>query len=374
LSESFIPWGKPVLWGNEQEFVLKALESTWISGGPYVEELERRLAGLCGVPHAVAVTSGTSALHLAYLALGLRPGDELVVPGFGFQAAANMALHMHARPVFAEVDPQTWCVTAATVEPCLSPRTRAVVVLHTYGNVCPMDEICDLAGRRGIPVIEDVAEALGSCYRGRQAGSFGTFSCFSFQATKTITTGEGGLVLTPDRGLYERMVLYRSHGMLKRRYWHEVPGHNFRLTNIQAALGCAQLEHFDTILEERDRIHRRYLACLHGQPGVTLQHFPPPVRPALWAMACRLGAEAFPQGRDAVLAGLRQAGIETRPGFYPPSYQPIYDAPALPVSERVSDEMLCLPTYPTLGDETIAHICRQLLALRGAAGSPRAAV
>jgi perosamine synthetase len=364
-----IPWAKPVLWGNEREHVLKALESTWISGGPYVEELEHRLATMCDMPHAAAVANGTAAVHLAYLGLDIQPGAEIVVPGFGFQAAANMALHMHARPVFAEVDARTWCVTAGTIEPCITPRTAAIVVVHTYGNVCPMDEINELAARHKLPVIEDVAEALGSRYQGRQAGSFGTIGCFSFQATKTITTGEGGMVLTRDAALHQRMALYRSHGMLKRRYWHEVPGHNFRLTNLQAALGCAQLDHLPAILAERERIHASYVAHLGNQPGITLQCFPEPVEPVVWAMACRLNPAWFPQGRDSVMEQMRAAGIETRPGFYSPSHQPIYETPPLPISEQVSAEMLSVPMYATLPDEAIAYICRTLVALRAQASA-----
>jgi perosamine synthetase len=220
------------------------------------------------------VANGTAALHVAYLALGIRAGDEIIVPGFGFLAAANIALHMSARPVFCEVDPRTWCMRAEDIAPLLTARTRAIIAVHTYGNVCNMDGILELAGAHKIPVIEDVAEAFPSRYRNQLAGTMGTIGTFSFQATKTITTGEGGMVTTEESGLHERMVLYRNHGLLrKRHYWHEVPGHNFRLTNLQAALGCAQLERLDAIIVERHRVNDRYRKHLSSLPGIVPQQF-----------------------------------------------------------------------------------------------------
>src|SRR3974390_769994 len=191
-----IPWARPYFSGDELSYVREALASTWISGGAFVDRLERAIAGYCDVDHALTVCNGTAALHLAYLGAGLKPGDEVVVPGFGFLAAANVALHMGARPVFAEVDPETWCVTAAGIEACLTPKTRVIVPIHTYGNVRRMDEIGDLSRVRRVTVIEDAAESFGSRYRGRISGTFGLIGCFSFQATKTITTGAGGLGVT----------------------------------------------------------------------------------------------------------------------------------------------------------------------------------
>lgn len=359
-----IPWAKPVFWGREREYVQEALTSTWISGGPFVERLERGFAAYVGAPYAVSMSNGTTALHAAYLALGLGAGDEVVVPGFAFQAAANVALHVGARPVFAEVDPNTWCVTAADIEKCLSPRTRAVVVVHTYGNVCSMDEIVDLARRRDIPIIEDAAEAFSSKYKGRLAGTMGDIGTFSFQATKTITTGEGGMVVTANGQLHDRMCLYRNHGMRDRRYWHELPGHNFRLTNLQAALGCAQMESLDHIIRERKRVHRRYRLRLAEIPGLAPQHFPDEVDPVLWAIAVRLDQDAYPQGRDAVMHQLEEEGLETRPAFYAASLMAMYECPSIPVCEEISASALSLPTYPTLEDEEIDIICERLRRLR----------
>lgn len=359
-----IAWARPDFWGREAEYVADALNSTWISEGRYVERLEQGFVELTARPHAVTASNCTTALHMAFLSLGLAAGDEVIVPGFCFQAAANVALHMGARPVFAEVDPDTWCLTSEAVERCLSPRTRIIVPVHTYGNVCAMDRMMDLADSQGIAVVEDAAEALGSRFNGRMAGGFGTIGCFSFQATKTITCGEGGMAVTEDPRLDDLMRRYRSHGMLRRKYFHEVVGHNFRLSNILAALGCAQLERLDLIIRERRRVHEQYKAGLDQAGGLTLQSFPAGVDPVLWAMAVELDPRAFPQGRDNVIAQLAEAGIETRPGFYAASQMNLYDAPRLPVCERIASNTISLPTFPTLGGDQIDRICGRLLGLK----------
>ena len=210
----FIPWAKPTLWGNEQQSVVDALSSTWISGGLYVERFEKEFSHYTGSRFALTSSNGTTALHMAFLALGLKPGDEVIVPGFGFLAAANLALQFGARPVFAEQE----------IKKCLSTRTKIIVPIHSYGNVCEMDRIVELAKNHDIAIVEDAAEAFASQYKGHQAGTLGTIGTFSFQATKTITTGEGGMTVTENEDLNTCMALYRSHGMLRKTYyWHELP-------------------------------------------------------------------------------------------------------------------------------------------------------
>jgi perosamine synthetase len=280
--------------------------------------------------------------------------------------AANVARHMGATPVFADVDPATWCVTAPEIEKRLSPRTRLIVPIHTYGNMCEMDEILEVARRRGVMVVVDAAEAFASRHRGRLAGTVAPVGTYSFHATKTITTGEGGMVVTDDDAIADRIGLYRSHGMRRKRfYWHDVAGHNFRLTNLQAALGVAQLEQVDAIVRERRRVHATYTRFLSDLPGVTLQQFPSSVDGVLWAIAVILDPAAYSQGRDMVMRQMRESGIETRPGFVAPRSMPhLYDSPELPAAERLSDQVLSLPTFPTLLDEHIVSICSALRALR----------
>ncbi|WP_323000942.1 DegT/DnrJ/EryC1/StrS family aminotransferase [Denitromonas sp.] len=353
-----IPWASPHYWGNEERYVLDALRSSWISGGAYVDRLEEDFARYCDTCYAVAASNGTTALHMAYLALDIHPGDEIIVPGFGFMAAANVALHVGAKPVFSEVDKDTWCMTAAEVEKCITPKTRAIVPIHTYGNVCDMARIMELADSKGLLVVEDAAEAIGSKYLGRMAGTIAPLGIYSFHATKTITTGEGGAVVTSSVELRDRMSLFRSHGMSTRRYWHEVAGHNFRLTNMQAAIGCAQLEQIETITRERDRVYKTYLQFLQDVGGVTLQCYSDNVDPVVWAIAVKTNVAAFPQGRDAVISRLKEMGVETRPGFYSSnSMSHIYGVENLPICDHLSQQVISLPSSPTLTEEEIKYVC-----------------
>ncbi|MES2979192.1 MAG: DegT/DnrJ/EryC1/StrS family aminotransferase [Pseudomonadota bacterium] len=360
-----IPWASPHYWGQEEQYVLDALKSTWISGGAYVERLEDEFASYCRTPYCVAASNGTTALHMAFLALGIEPGDEIIVPGFGFMAAANVALNMGAKPVFCEVNPTSWCMSAQDIERCITPKTRAIVPIHTYGNVCDMDPIMELGNRASVLVVEDAAEAIGSKYMGRMAGTIAPVGVYSFHATKTITTGEGGSVVTSNVELRDRMRLFRSHGMGARRYWHEVAGHNFRMTNIQAAIGCAQLEKISEITIARDRVYRTYTELLKNVSGVTLQHFSDKVDPLVWAIGVKLEEKAFPQGRDGVIDQLKELGIETRPGFCSADQmQHIYGNVDLPICNQLAREVISLPSSPTLTDDEISLVCATLNSLK----------
>ena len=360
----FIPWAEPQYWGEEETLAVEALRSTWISGGPFVDRLERELEVLIGSPHVVASSNGTTAIHMAFLALDVQAGEEIIVPGFAFMAAANIAIRMGAKPIFADIDPDTWCITAETIATVITPRTKGIVVVHSYGNMCDMDAIQELATNRGLWLLEDAAEALGSTYRGRQAGTVSEIGTYSFHATKTITTGEGGGVATSSDALAERMALFRSHGVKSRRYWHDVAGHNFRLTNIQAAIGCGQLAQFDRIKNERARLYADYVAQLRNMPGIRLQAMTNGVEPIVWAVALILDPSAFPKGRDDVIAALAVAGIETRPGFHAAGEMAhIYGEQDLPVSSRVAAQVLSLPSSPTVSSVEIAYITERLLEL-----------
>ncbi len=366
MKDKFIPWTKPNFWGNEIEYVTDALKSTWISGGEYLERMESGFSKLLEQKHVLAVSNGTTAIHLAYLGLGLKPGDEVIVPGFAFMAAANIAIHMGLRPVFAEIDPDTWCLSAEELPKYISTKTKAIIPIHTYGNVCAMDEIMEIAEVHKIAVIEDCAESLFSKYKGRESGTIGELSTFSLQATKMITTGEGGLVVTSSDELKKRMMLYRSHGMDrgKKFYWHELPGHNFRLTNFQAAIGVAQLEQKDAILTERYRVNEEYKKYLLDKDGITMQKVNSDVDAVIWAIALKLDSKVFPQGRDKLIEQLKSVGIETRPGFYASSILEIYEPHSLPVCEDISKNVISVPTFSTLTNEDIGYICEQLLKLR----------
>jgi perosamine synthetase len=232
--------------------------------------------------------------------------------------------------------------------------------------MCDVDSLKALLLPRGIALIEDAAEAFGSSWRNQLAGAAATLGTYSFHATKTITTGEGGMVVTDDPKLFEQMQLYRSHGMARnvRYYWHEVAGHNFRLTNFQAAMGCAQFAHFAEIKKSRVHLHRQYRQHLQFESGIALQTFDENVAPVLWALAIRLDPTAFPQGRDEVILEMGERGIECRPGFYAASQQPLYNAAPLPVCEGLAQQVLSLPCFVGLEEDQVDYICASLLALR----------
>ena len=257
-------------------------------------------------------------------------------------------------------------MSAEDVARRITRKTKAIVPVHTYGNVCDMDALIHIASQHNIPVIEDSAESIFSKYNGKYAGTMGNISTFSFHATKTITTGEGGLAVTNDEELNRKMRLFRSHGMdrSKKYYWHELHGHNFRLTNIQAAIGVAQLEEKESIIAERKRAYNSYVALLEDVEGVSLQKFHANVDPVVWAFGIMINKERFSQGRDKVIEQLREKNIETRPGFYTPSMMNMYQCQPMPVCESVSKHVICLPFYPSLNDEAIAFICNELINLQ----------
>lgn len=359
-----IPWARPMMFGDEEEFLLDALRSTWISGGPYVDRLEREFAQRVGARNALAVSNGTTAIELALRGLGIGPGDEVIVPGFTFVAAANVALSLGATALYADVDRDSWLLDPGEIERLTTPRTKAVMPVHLYGNVARMDAITAAADALGITVVEDAAEAAFSRYGDRFAGTMGRVGTFSFHATKTITTGEGGMVVTDDDALAEHMRILRSHGMATRRYWHDVVGYNFRLTNLQAALGCAQLLHLDEVIAERQRIHAAYEALLSDLPCAVVQKFELAVDPVLWAMAVRLEGDTdldrLRARRDAIMERMAADGIETRPGFYALNLLAPYRCPELPAASRISAGVIVLPTFVGLSQAEMERVCDSL--------------
>jgi perosamine synthetase len=371
LDAPSIPWAKPKFFGQEEAFVVDALRSSWISGGKYVERLEKEIAEHLGVRHSVAVSNGTTALELAFRAIGVGPGSEVIVPAFTFVAPVNMVISLGAKPVYADIDSDTWLIDEAQIESLITERTKAIVPVHLYGNVARMDAILDIAQRRGLIVVEDAAEAAFSRHKNKCAGAFGTVGTLSFHATKTVTTGEGGMVVTDDEAVAVKMRLLRDHGMnVGQRYWHDIVGYNFRLTNLQAALGCAQLLHLDRIIEARRRIHSAYQRTLQVLSGITLQRFDDAVDPVLWAMAIRINSDSdvdTARGqRDELMGRMALDGIETRPGFYSLNLLKPYGCPDLPIATRVSASVISLPTYIGLSDQDILRICSSLeKALRG---------
>ncbi len=355
---------EPDLSGNELPYVVDCLNTTWISSkGEYIGKFERAFADFVRSDHAVAVCNGTVALHLALAALDLGPGDEIIVPTFTYIASVNMIALRGATPVFADCRPDTWAIGRAEVEPLITPRTRAIMAVHLYGGMCDLAELRALADRRGLKLIEDASEALGCFWSGRHAGVWGECGTFSFFGNKTITTGEGGMVVTNDAALAERLRLLRGQAQHPtRRYWHVELGFNYRMTNICAAIGFAQMERLTKLLERKRAIASQYRDRLRQQ-DVQFQSRPPEIESGEWLVTVLLPEDV---DRDAVMDCLNQYGIESRPTFYCAHHMPMYETQsALPKSEEISRRGISLPSHPLLSDDDIAEVCDRLTSAIG---------
>lgn len=360
-----IPVFKPWIARSARDYLLDCLETGWLSSaGPYVRRFEEGFRALCATEVAIAVSSGTSALHLAVAAARIGAGDEVIVPALTFVATANAVAYTGARPVFADVDARTWTLDPADVERRLTPRTRAIIAVHLYGHPAEMDLLLDIARARGLIVIEDAAQAHGARYKGRPVGGLGHAGCFSFYGNKIISTGEGGMLVTNDAALSERATFLRDHGMSsERRYFHPEIGFNYRMTNLQAAVGCAQLEEIETILKRKRSIAGEYTQRLRRVDGLSLPVEAPWAESVTW-MYSVLIEERFGRDRDAVMSGLKARGVETRPFFVPLHLLPPYaTGDTCPVAEEVARKGVNLPSGPTLTEADIARVCASLAEL-----------
>jgi perosamine synthetase len=361
-----IPVAEPALTDRELELVSECVRTGWISsGGKYHDQFEARWAAYCGRKFGIAVSSGTAALEAAVQALGLGPGDEVVMPTFTIVSCASAVATAGARPVLVDADPDTWTMNPELVAEKLTPRTRAVMPVHIYGHPVDMDPILALAERHGLAVIEDAAEAHGAEYKARRCGSFGALSCFSFYANKIVTTGEGGMVVTDDEALAARLRGVRNLFFKVPRFHHDELGHNFRMTNPQAALGVAQLERIDAIVERKRAIGTRYLTRLAQHPKLRLPVERPWAKNVYWMFGVVLREDA---GLDAAELGVRLAGvgIETRPFFLGMHAQPAllsrgwFHGESYPVADRLARLGLYLPSGVALSDAQIDRVCEAL--------------
>ena len=362
-----IPVAEPDLRGNELKYVTDCVVSGWVSSlGKYVRAFEERMAELCGRRYALATSNGTTALHLALVTLGIGPGDEVIVPSLTFVATANAVSYTGARPVFADSEPDYWQIDPRSVERLITDRTKAIIPVDLYGHPVDMDAILEVARRHGLYVIEDAAEAHGALYKGRPCGSFGDMSCFSFYGNKVITTGEGGMILTDNEEWYERACLLRDHAMSKtERYFHPEIGFNYRLTNIQAALGLAQLERLEEFVEIKRRNARLYAERLAGVPGITPAPEARWARNVYWMYSILVDAD-YPLSRDALMAALRERGVDTRPFFRAIHTMPCHlREERLPVAEDLAARGINLPSSVKLSEEQIDYVVRQIAELGG---------
>ncbi|NPV27612.1 MAG: LegC family aminotransferase [Firmicutes bacterium] len=351
----------------EKEYVLCALESGYVSSiGPLVSEFEERFARYVGAQYAVATVNGTAAIHLALRLLGIGPGDEVIVPALTFIATVNPVVYVGATPVVVDVDPLTWNIDPDEVERVITHRTRAIIPVHLYGNPADMSRLTDIAHRYGLYVIEDAAEALGSTYEGRHVGTFGDIGVFSFNGNKVITTGGGGMLVTnnPELAARARLLVNQGRNSDATEYEHLEVGYNYRLTNIQAALGLAQMERLEQFLDVKRRNAALYRELLQNVPGLKWQQELPEGRSSWWMFSVVVDPDRFGKDRYAVAEKLRKAGIQVRPLFLPLSRQPAYaqyKLKACPVAELLHERGLNLPSASFLTEDDIQYVCQVIL-------------
>jgi perosamine synthetase len=365
-STQAIQVGKPTLSHVEFRAVMDAFLSSWISSkGPYVAKFEKDFSEFVGTKHGVAVTNGTVALHLALAVLGIGPGDEVIVPDLTFAATINAVLYCGATPVIVDIDPTTWGMSLDTIAGFCTSRTKAIIPVHLYGRPVEMPPIVRFARARGIAVVEDCAEAPGASYNGQSVGQFSDIACFSFYANKIVTSGEGGMCLTNSDRHSKMLRELRDHGMAPdRAYWHDSVGYNYRLTNLQAAIGQAQLQRIDQTLQRNRQLEALYRQALIDIPGV---RFPPPLRgkfrPVVWLACAQVPAES----RDKIIAAGKQARIEMRPFFYPLSALPPYKrfANHCANSVKLSATGLNLPTSNDVDGQVIARVAEVFQSVLG---------
>jgi perosamine synthetase len=361
------PVYEPVLGQEELELLEDCIRTGWISSlGKHIGLFEESFAKFCRSKHAAAVSNGTTALHLALIALGVGKGDEVIIPDLTFVATANSVKYTGAKVVLVDVTRETWTIDPEAVLAAITPRTKAIIGVHLYGHPFDIDRVLQIARKRKIKVIEDAAEAHGSLYKGKRVGALTDIGCFSFYGNKVITTGEGGMVVTNDAELDARIRFLRDHSMdPHRRYYHPEIGYNYRMTNMQAAVGRGQMKRIVGIIAAKRRIAKWYAERLKNVVGITLPPEKPWARSVYWLYSILLERRFGLTSRE--LAGqLSSDGIETRRLFIPMNLLPMYATRRkFPVSEHISHNALSLPSSPTLTEEDIDFICERIVAARG---------
>ncbi|HMK36119.1 MAG TPA: DegT/DnrJ/EryC1/StrS family aminotransferase [Desulfomonilaceae bacterium] len=319
-----IPVCEPLLDGREMKYVQDCIETNWISSaGKYISLFEEKFSTYCDMPFGVACSNCTTGLHMAMVALGIGPGDEVIIPDFTLIVSANTVILTGAKPVLVDVNAQTWCIDPPLIEEKITPRTKAIMLVHMYGHPCDMDAVMDIARRHKLFVIEDCAQAHGAEVNGKKAGSFGDVSCFSFYGNKILTTGEGGMVLCRDANIAQRLQLLRNQGFQEPRFVHEVMGFNYRITNIQAAIGVAQTEMVEEKIERKRWIGKTYNELLHGLADLTLPYEAPWAKNVYWMYGIVV-QDGFGRTKDELMGMLKQKGVDTRSFFCPMSMQPVF--------------------------------------------------
>ena len=367
----FIPVCEPLFLGNESAYVRDAVDSGWISSsGKYLKEFEEKFSAYCGVSHGIATTSGTTALHLALKAIDIQPGDEVIIPDFTMAAVLFSVLYCGAKPVFIDAEADTWNMDASKIASKITPKTKAIISVHTYGHPCDMGAILSVAKKHGLKVIEDAAEAHGASYKDKRCGSMGDLACFSFYANKIITSGEGGMVVTSDAQLADRCRYYKNLCFPLKgpsNYQHEDIGFNYRMTNIQAAMGLAQLEHIEEFVERRRENARRYTEQLSRIPGIQCPIEKSYAKNVYWMYGIVIDPKTAGMDRDTLCQKLAEAGVDTRSFFQPMHDQkpvqkqwPSVAKERYPVSENLAKNGFYLPSGSGLKESELRRVCQAI--------------
>jgi perosamine synthetase len=363
-----IPVCEPKLGTKELEYVIDAVKTNWISSkGKYIDEFEKRFAEYCNAKHGIACSNGTVAIHLALASLGIKAGDEVIIPTFTMIATVNPVTYTGAKPVLVDSEPKTWNMDPEKIEEKITPRTKAIMVMHTYGHPCDMGPINEIAEEHDLYVLEDAAEAHGAEYKGKKVGALGDAGCFSFYANKIITTGEGGMVVTNDDQIAEMARLLRDQAFEKKRFLHRYVGYNYRMTNLQAAVGVGQMDLIDESVVTRRKNAMLYNSLLKDVDGVTLPPEAPWAKNVYW-MYTVLIEDSYGMSRDSFMEYMKQKGIDSRAAFYPihiqPVYQKQYEGEKYPVAEEIGRKGVNLPSGNTLTNDQIKLIADTIAASR----------
>lgn len=359
---SIIPVCEPTLSGNEMKYVQQAIETNWISSaGSFIHDFEAMFADACGSRYGIACANGTVAMHLALATLGLEPGDEVIVPTFTMIATINAVTYCGATPVLVDCEPDFWQMDVQQVAEKITPRTKAIVPVHIYGHPVDMDPLMELAQQQDITVIEDAAEAHGAEYKGRRCGGLGDAAAFSFYGNKIITTGEGGMITTNDREIAKLAWNLRDHAFsTERHFWHKFVGFNYRMTNLQAAVGLAQVEQMDKFVAARRRNAAKYTSRLQDIPGITTPPEAEWAKNVYWMYGILVDQDAYGMNRDQLRHELAERGVETRTFFIPMHCQPVYwqmfKGQRYPVAERLCRDGFYLPSASSLTLEEIEYV------------------
>jgi len=357
-----IPLAKPHFSSLEKKLVRQCLKEGWISSiGDKVKEFGEKFAKVCQVKYALPCANGTAALHLALLALGIGKGDEVIVPALTFVATANVVTYVGAKPIFIECEESTWNLDLNKLESNITQKTKAVIPVHLYGHPVDMDRLKKIAKKYKLFVIEDAAESLGSLYKGKPTGSLGDIGCFSFFGNKIITTGEGGMLVTNNKKIYERAKLFRDQGKKPKKhpYWHTVVGYNYGMTNLQAAVGIGQLAQLKKFVDQKRKIAKLYTSYLKNIKGIVLPKEEKWAKSNFWMYSILVNKNIFGLSRNKLIEFLREKGIQTRPFFYPLSLLPPYKEQQkenFMITRKIAGRGINLPSFSDLTEKEIEHI------------------